>query len=581
VVARPHRAGAQQLPLPPSRRPQRLLQPGRHDARLRVPLPFADGSFTLAFLGSVFTHLLPPELERYLSEIARVLQPGGHCLISFFVLENGVLKRPEGKSSVLTFHIEGQGYRTSFEVPEQGVAYEESYIRGLYARLGLSIREPILWGVQDLIVAVKQPTGRACRLVARSASRYPAAMTARVPDVSVLIVNWKSGAMTRALIGNLRRQRFAGRDGGPGTLEFVVTDNASGPDEREPPRRAGAGAGRHAHPLRAERRLRDGHEPGGRAGARRLVPRQQPGRHGLPRRPRRAARPPAPQRQLRAGRAQGLPRRAALLPAPARRPAGLWRPGYETLARRCTTAGRRHAEGRTRRALAAGPRPHRCPRSQISGFCFLMPARWGASWGPSTRASPSISRTPTSATGSTARASRPTSCRVRRWSTSSTAARAGAGGGDVALPRLAALVLPQALRAAGRGALRSPRALDDGHGQGHLFAPVDALGVCESVPAIDVPGHGAYLAEISADQGFLFAAGRLDVSRRFQMPQAVWDGLVPAPYFVRFLDRPQPDDPAHGLADQARRLRADHRRDRRRGAGPRVTGAPRACRSWC
>ena len=36
--------------------------------------------------------------------------------------------------------------------------------------------------------------------------------------------------MTRALIGNLRRQLFAGRDGGPGTLEFIVTDNASGPN---------------------------------------------------------------------------------------------------------------------------------------------------------------------------------------------------------------------------------------------------------------------------------------------------------------------------------------------------------------
>src|SRR5262245_44433094 len=53
------------------------------------------------------------------------------------------------------------------------------------------------------------------------------------PDVSVLIVNWRSGAMTRALIANLRRQRFTGRDGGQGTLEFVVTDNASGPAEEE------------------------------------------------------------------------------------------------------------------------------------------------------------------------------------------------------------------------------------------------------------------------------------------------------------------------------------------------------------
>jgi hypothetical protein len=57
-------------------------------------------------------------------------------------------------------------------------------------------------------------------------------MSAPAPDISVLIVNWKNGAMTRALIGNLRRQVFDGRDGGPGTLEFVVTDNASGPEEQ-------------------------------------------------------------------------------------------------------------------------------------------------------------------------------------------------------------------------------------------------------------------------------------------------------------------------------------------------------------
>ena len=135
-----------------------FYNPGGTTRAAEYRFPFPDDSFTLAFLGSVFTHLLPPELERYLSEIARVLQPGGRCLISYFVLENGVLKRPEGKSSLLTFHIEGDGYRSSFEVPEQGVAYEESYLRVLYARFGLSICEPIQWGVQDLIVATKLGT---------------------------------------------------------------------------------------------------------------------------------------------------------------------------------------------------------------------------------------------------------------------------------------------------------------------------------------------------------------------------------------------------------------------------------------
>jgi hypothetical protein len=79
--------------------------------------------------------------------------------------------------------------------------------------------------------------------------------------------------------------------------------------------------------------------------------------------------------------------------------------------------------------------------------------------------------------------------------------------------------------------------LDDGHGGGHHFTPVDDLGAPGRPPEIEVPGEGAYVAEIAADQGFVFAAGRLDVSRRFRIPDAVWDGLVPAPYFVRFLER--------------------------------------------
>jgi hypothetical protein len=66
---------------------------------------------------------------------------------------------------------------------------------------------------------------------------------------------------------------------------------------------------------------------------------------------------------------------------------------------------------------------------------------------------------------------------------------------------------------------------------------VDELGECAAVPTLEVPGTGPYVAEISADPGFLFAAGRLDVVRRFTLPQAVWDGLVPAPYFIRFVAR--------------------------------------------
>lgn len=47
-----------------------------------VTLPVAHDAFGFVICGSLFTHLLEPALVRYLSEIARVLMPGGRALIS-------------------------------------------------------------------------------------------------------------------------------------------------------------------------------------------------------------------------------------------------------------------------------------------------------------------------------------------------------------------------------------------------------------------------------------------------------------------------------------------------------------------
>ena len=45
------------------------------------------------------------------------------------------------------------------------------------------------------------------------------------PLITVLIVNWRSGAMTRGLVENARRQRLPGCERGEG-IDFVVVDNA-------------------------------------------------------------------------------------------------------------------------------------------------------------------------------------------------------------------------------------------------------------------------------------------------------------------------------------------------------------------
>jgi hypothetical protein len=109
------------------------------------------------FLGSLFTHLVPAEMENYLSEIARVLRQGGRCMISVFLMDGGVFKHKESKPADLDFKYKFEEYYAADkDVPEAAIAYEEDYLRGLYRKHGLTIVEPIQYGVQDVIIATKQ-----------------------------------------------------------------------------------------------------------------------------------------------------------------------------------------------------------------------------------------------------------------------------------------------------------------------------------------------------------------------------------------------------------------------------------------
>jgi hypothetical protein len=99
------------------------------------------------FLTSVFTHLLPDEVARYLDEIRRVLRPGGRCLATFFVLDAEALTRMHGPRSTHRFVHAGPGYRTTRpDRPEDAVAYREEDLRNLYERARLRIGGPIYYG---------------------------------------------------------------------------------------------------------------------------------------------------------------------------------------------------------------------------------------------------------------------------------------------------------------------------------------------------------------------------------------------------------------------------------------------------
>jgi len=129
-------------------------------------LPFEDRSFDLVFLTSVFTHMLPVDVENYMSEISRVLKTGGTCLMTFFLLtveSQGLIK--SGRST-LDFKHEMDGYlTTNNNVPEIAIAFDEKFVKRLFEKHGLEIAQPIRYGswcgrdrflsYQDLVIATK------------------------------------------------------------------------------------------------------------------------------------------------------------------------------------------------------------------------------------------------------------------------------------------------------------------------------------------------------------------------------------------------------------------------------------------
>lgn len=140
--------------------------------------PYKDESFDLVFFTSLFTHLLPNDLQHYLTEIQRVLKVGGRCLGTAFLLNSESLKLLEESSNIgieaghqLTFNYNYGIYCVSDpNVPEAAVAYDENFMFDCYKELGLSIVEPVNYGTwcgrkqastgQDLIVAVKSESTR-------------------------------------------------------------------------------------------------------------------------------------------------------------------------------------------------------------------------------------------------------------------------------------------------------------------------------------------------------------------------------------------------------------------------------------
>lgn len=130
--------------------------------------PYPPASFDFVLLTSVFTHLLPAAVERYTDEIVAALVPGGTCFCTYFLIDDESLRLMRaGLAGVFDFKHRGEGYRTlAPDAPEHALAYDESWVRGVYQARGLRIVEPIRYGrwsgradglsLQDIVIARKE-----------------------------------------------------------------------------------------------------------------------------------------------------------------------------------------------------------------------------------------------------------------------------------------------------------------------------------------------------------------------------------------------------------------------------------------
>lgn len=135
-------------------------------------LPYADASFDIVCLYSVFTHMLTEDVEHYVAEIGRVLRPGGRLAATFLILDAESLALMQAGNGIYNFtYHEGPQWllEEGMASPELAVAYEEDYVRNVYVRNGLDVAgyyagswsgracQPGIENIgQDLVVGIKR-----------------------------------------------------------------------------------------------------------------------------------------------------------------------------------------------------------------------------------------------------------------------------------------------------------------------------------------------------------------------------------------------------------------------------------------
>ena len=114
--------------------------PAGHTDAATFAFPYADGTFDLAILCSVLTHMLPDAIENYLRQTARILLAGGAAFMSVFLFDRAAEIAVQSGTTIFDFrHRIGPCLTFDPQHPEQGIACEEAWFLQELERSGLRL----------------------------------------------------------------------------------------------------------------------------------------------------------------------------------------------------------------------------------------------------------------------------------------------------------------------------------------------------------------------------------------------------------------------------------------------------------
>ncbi|MCW5851725.1 MAG: class I SAM-dependent methyltransferase [Anaerolineae bacterium] len=127
---------------------------------------FSSHRFELVIAISLFSLMLPVELELYLREIAQRLEAGGRGLLTFFILNEQQAQLGSRNTIAFLPAAPGSVYSVRrLNAPTAAVAYHEDYLRQVFERHQLRLVDPIRYGTwtgredglsyQDIVIVTK------------------------------------------------------------------------------------------------------------------------------------------------------------------------------------------------------------------------------------------------------------------------------------------------------------------------------------------------------------------------------------------------------------------------------------------